>query len=296
VVVAVSVASVVFIAPAGAGTVSGVAVSASSSVSHDLAATWTVTLQSSATGALDGANGDFVTVVFPAGITVAVPPLGASLSTGFAGSCSAPPAVATGQSVEVDLPAGCSLPASAPATITFTGIDPAAGTYQASGFTVSSSIDATAAPASGSDIVIGGGGGGGGTQVSAVSFAPTDASAGASASWTIGFTSSSGGALAGGAGFGYVVVTFPSGFGVASSATFGSGFSCNGSHPVVQDVGGNTDPRRRCEPGVGRRLQRCCARVERRHHSRRGRSDNDCARGEPAPGGADDHVGQCGCW
>jgi hypothetical protein len=80
-------------------------------------------------------------------------------------------------------------------------------------------------------------------NVSAVSFTPATSAAGATGNWTIGFTSSSSGALAGGAGNGYIDVTFPNGFTIPSpsvSGTWGSGFSCNGQGLIGGNIGGQT--------------------------------------------------------
>ncbi len=233
-----AVGAIAFVGSAGAD-VSGVTVSVNSTTAGDLAATWTFKFTTSASGALGST--DRVTITFPAGIDVSGAN-GAVFGSGFAGSCSAPPppSIATGQSVEVDLTGTCTLPASTQGTITMTGISPSAGTYPASGFTVATDVETTPLAATGSDIVISGGGP---TAVSAVGFTPVSPLGGATTDWTVGFTSSSTGSLAGGAGFGYVLVTYPAGFTIPAptlAATLGSGFAGTCSGVIGQNVGGQT--------------------------------------------------------
>ncbi|HET7573105.1 MAG TPA: InlB B-repeat-containing protein, partial [Gaiellaceae bacterium] len=212
----------------------GVTVSADSTTAGDTNAVWTVSFTPQAD--LDFLASDTVTVEFPSGFDVS----GATFES-FSGCFLSSSPSASGQQVTVPLPPGCSIVGGTPSSVELSGISPAAGTYAASEFAVSTSQETTPVAATGSDIVISGGGGGGGaTSVTNVTFSGSSTAAAATSTWTVGFTSSSSGQLAGGAGFGYVLVTFPSGFGTPSSAAFATGFSCNGQAAVPQDVGGGT--------------------------------------------------------
>ncbi|MGC8497977.1 MAG: hypothetical protein ACP5OV_00540 [Acidimicrobiales bacterium] len=204
-------------------------------------------IQFTATTAL--ANPDTIKVTFPAGFLLASAPaftLGGAFScTSYTGTgSSAPPAI------NLTVPSGCTLAASATGTIEFTsGITNPPATslqYVYTNFSVSTSVDTQATtPASSADVsaLVASG-----SSVTAVSATGLHATAGSwNDTWTYGFTTSAANALTGPGPYGgalvagdEVVVTFPSGFTIVPSPTiqlgvaFGGG--CTGTGSTTGDV------------------------------------------------------------
>jgi hypothetical protein len=192
---------------------------APTSLVENTASTWTVGLTTSATGAL--ASGSSITVTFPLGFTVSnttptvllKTPSGTGL---FATDCSAAGVDASELNVvtiNLSTKTGtCSLPANTAATFTIAMINGAAATYGPSNFSVATSADSSAiAPSAGETITASA------TAVTAftvTSTAPTSLVEEADATWTIGFTASSAGALVTGS---TITVTMPAGFTTSSS-------------------------------------------------------------------------------
>ncbi|HEX6788752.1 MAG TPA: hypothetical protein VF091_05865, partial [Gaiellaceae bacterium] len=169
--------------------------------------TWTVSFKSSATGALRG--GDTITVVFNSGFTVPATPT-VALTGGFS-SCTAA-AAASGQTATITLSgASCALAVSTTATLTLSALtNPAAGALAASTFSVKTATDTSAAnPAAAVTIAAA-------TTPSSISFSGSTRSAGATATWTVGFTTSSTGALSAGDA---ITVVFPAGFTIPATPT-----------------------------------------------------------------------------
>jgi hypothetical protein len=184
-------------------------------------ATWTVGFVASPSGALK--RGSSVTVVLDAGFKVPAAPA-VSLSGSFA-NCSAS-ASASGSTVRIKLGGGqCGLANGATGRVALAGItNPAAGTYPAGAFSVATSSDTTpAAPATAVVITAVAG------TVGAVTFTGSSQASGTVSTWTVGFTTSTTGALAAGA---KVSVVFNTSFLVPSTPTIGltTGFSnCSAS-------------------------------------------------------------------
>jgi hypothetical protein len=136
---------------AAATSVTGAAFSATTRAAST-SANWSVDFTTSATGAL--AAGDTLTVVFPAGFTVPATPT-ITLPVGFANCTGAGSGSGTTVTITLSNNAGtCALAASAAGEVTIAGLtNPSAGTYVASGFSVKTATDASAAnPASSIDI------------------------------------------------------------------------------------------------------------------------------------------------
>jgi large repetitive protein len=175
-------------------------------------ATWTVGFTTASAGALTGAS--TITVVFNTGFTVPGAPTVTTL-TGFTGICTSASATAASQTVTITLNSTCALANSTAATLSIAGLtNPSStGTLANTTFSVSTSRDATNAhPASGVTITAD-------TPVTSVTFAPStwsSAEAGATANWTVGFTTASAGALTSAS---TITVVFNSGFFVPSFPT-----------------------------------------------------------------------------
>ena len=184
---------------------------------------WTVGFTPSSTGGLHGGGFDYVSVTFPAGFTVPSPTVSLTFGTGF--SCvNTSIGLVGGQGVEVDLPTGCNLAASTPATIVLHGITNPSSAGNFSGALVSTSADITdVAPAS--PIAISPA-----TAVSTVSFSGSSNVANATGTtWTVGFRSSSSGSLATG---NTITATFDNAFTIPATptVTFATGFTgCPGT-------------------------------------------------------------------
>ncbi|HET7146118.1 MAG TPA: hypothetical protein VFI10_02870, partial [Gaiellaceae bacterium] len=179
--------------------------------------TWTVGFTTSASGAL--AAGDTITAVFNAGFTVPATPT-VQLTGGFT-NCAAT-GTAAGTTVTITLSdsgGACAVGNSSAATLKVVGLtNPAASTLTNTTFTVKTSRDtATASP--GANVVIAAP-----TKVTAVSFSGAPQTGGALSTWTVGFTSTSTGALAAGD---TLTIVFNSGFTVPATpgVTLTSGFS-----------------------------------------------------------------------
>ena len=146
-----------------------------------ISAIWTVDATTSATGAL--AIGATITIDAPPTTTF---PSAASAYKVNSTTVTAIPSTAAG-TVTISTPVAVS--SSTLVTVVMTGvINPAAGTYANTSFSVSTSVDTTASnPASGLSF---------GSVVSGVSFSPSSLVGAGSATWTVGFTASASGALA----------------------------------------------------------------------------------------------------
>ncbi len=146
-----------------------------------ISAIWTVDATTSATGAL--AIGATITIDAPPTTTF---PSAASAYKVNSTTVTAIPSTAAG-TVTIATPVAVS--SSTLVTVVMTGvINPAAGTYANTSFSVSTSVDTTASnPASGLSF---------GSVVSGVSFSPSSLVGAGSATWTVGFTASASGALA----------------------------------------------------------------------------------------------------
>ncbi len=146
-----------------------------------ISAIWTVDATTSATGAL--AIGATITIDAPPTTTF---PSAASAYKVNSTTVTAIPSTAAG-TVTIATPVAVS--SSTLVTVVMTGvINPAAGTYANTSFSVSTSVDTTASnPASGLSF---------GSVVSGVSFSPSSLVGAGSATWTVGFTASANGALA----------------------------------------------------------------------------------------------------
>ncbi len=144
-------------------------------------AIWTVNATTSATGAL--AIGATITIDAPPTTTF---PSAASAYKVNSTTVTAIPSTAAG-TVTIATPVAVS--SSTLVTVVMTGvINPAAGTYANTSFSVSTSVDTTASnPAGGLSF---------GSVVSGVSFGPSSLVGAGSATWTVGFTTSANGALA----------------------------------------------------------------------------------------------------
>ena len=170
---------------------------------------WTVGFTTTATGALRA--GDTITVQFPADFSIPATPT-ITLPTGFA-NCLAT-AVTTGQTITVTLAnngGNCALALSSAGTLKIAGItNPAAATIAAANFVVRTAAD-TGAASPASSVTIGPAG-----TPASVSFAASTRQAAATATWTVGYTTTSGGALGPGD---TITVKFPSAFTVPSTPT-----------------------------------------------------------------------------
>ncbi|MGD0287689.1 MAG: Ig-like domain repeat protein [Acidimicrobiales bacterium] len=146
-----------------------------------ISAIWTVDATTSATGAL--AIGATITIDAPPTTTF---PSAASAYKVNSTTVTAIPSTAAG-TVTIATPVAVS--SFTLVTVVMTGvINPAAGTYVNTSFSVSTSVDTTASnPASGLSL---------GSVVSGVSFSPSSLVGAGSATWTVGFTASASGALA----------------------------------------------------------------------------------------------------
>ena len=169
--------------------------------------TWTVGFTTSSTGAL--AAGDTITAAFPAGFAIGSSPTVTFLA-GFTG-CAPATGVVNGTAVTVALPSGCSLGASKGATISFPVTNPTAGTYAASGFSVHTSEDPTSVSPTSNVVILSTV-----STVTGVTFTGSPSSANTLSTWTVGFTTSSSGALSAG---GTISVTFPAGFVLPATPT-----------------------------------------------------------------------------
>ena len=160
--------------------------------------TWTVGFTTSSTGTL--ASGSTITVVFNPGFTVPATPA-VTVGPAFA-NCTAA-AGAVGQTVTITLGGGsCAVAPSTPATLRLAGLtNPGAGSLAANTFSVKTSVDSTSAINPGSPVVIAAA-----TTPTAVTFASTTLAAAARGTWTVGFSSTSTGALHAGD---TVTVVFP---------------------------------------------------------------------------------------
>jgi hypothetical protein len=184
--------------------------------------TWTVGFTSSAAGALVATN--TISVTFNSNFTLPASPT-ITWGSGFTGSCSGTTTGATtGHTVTLILGGGCALANSTAATVTIAGVtNPVAGSYPANTFSVATTADTTPAnPAS--PVVIGA------TPLSGVTFTPGSSVAAGISTWTVGFTTSSGGALA---SPNTIAVTFNPAFTIPATptVTFHSGFTgtCTGT-------------------------------------------------------------------
>ncbi|MHB2029372.1 MAG: hypothetical protein ACYCPT_11220, partial [Acidimicrobiales bacterium] len=154
--------------------------------------TWTVGFTSSSTGAL-AANAT-VTVVFGSSGTFGLSGSPAiTFPSGFSG-CAVASSVVSGQSIQITLANAsgttCSLAASTAATLTIAGIkNPAAGTYLNTSFSVATSADVTPTSPSSSVVITAA------TSVTDVAVTPGSLNAGATSTWSFGFTTSSTGSL-----------------------------------------------------------------------------------------------------
>ncbi len=195
---------------AAAGTATAVTFSGAQQTAGTTTA-WTVGFTTTATGALRA--GDTITAQFPADFSVPANPT-ITLPTGFA-FCSAT-ATTTGQTVTITLVNNggtCALAASSAGTLKIAGItNPAAATIGAANFVVRTAAD-TGAASPGSSVTIGPAG-----SPASVSFAASTRQAAATATWTVGYTTTSGGALGPGD---TITVKFPSAFTVPSTPTIG---------------------------------------------------------------------------
>ncbi|HEX3840248.1 MAG TPA: Ig-like domain-containing protein [Acidimicrobiales bacterium] len=177
--------------------------------------TWTVGFTSSAAGALAAPN--TVTVTFDAGFVLPAAPV-VTFPTGFTGTCTGTTTGSTtGQVVTITLTGTCGLPNSTAGTVTIAGItNPGAGSHPASAFSVATSKDSAANPATA--VVVNP------TTPTGVTFTPASLLAHATSTWTVGFTPSASGALA---APNTIAVTFDTGFVLPASpaVTFVSGFT-----------------------------------------------------------------------
>ena len=168
----------------------GVSFSADSFTAGDTTANWTVDFTTSASGALDGASGDYITITFPAGFDTsgvsAIGTLGGDFSgcTGFSAPVLTDPSSTT---VKVTLTPGCSIADSSQGTIQFSGIAPVANTYPASAFSTSTSQDSGPSYSTQGAISITAAN----TAPSGVSFSPFNSNAQVTTSYTVSFTPSS---------------------------------------------------------------------------------------------------------
>ncbi len=168
---------------------------------------WTVGFTTTATGALRA--GDAITIQFSADFSIPATPT-ITLPSGFV-NCSAT-ATTTGQTVTVTLAnngGNCALAASSAGTLKIASItNPAAGAIAAANFVVRTAAD-TGAANPGSPVTIGAAG-----TPTTVSFNASTRQAATVATWTVGFTATSGGALGPGD---TITVKFPSAFTVPST-------------------------------------------------------------------------------
>jgi len=144
-VAAVSSGSIAVMSEPADATVAGFQVSAASftpatTYAHDIGR-WTVTFTTSSTGALIGNNVDALAILFPSTFSIPSTP-SAVLLAGFTGTCSSPLTFAISGELQIDLQPGCNVAASTAVTLVVKGItNPAAGTYQAKQFRVSTTQD-----------------------------------------------------------------------------------------------------------------------------------------------------------
>ena len=208
--------------------VSAVTFTANSYVANS-PSTWTAGFKTSSTGTVNA--GGTITVDFPSGFVVGPTPT-VSLASGFSGvGCAGyTVASATGTSVTLTLPASCSLPNSTSASVTINVTNPPVTdpAYAANNFSVATSSDVVAAnPLSVPPLTASG------SSVSSVAFNGLTNKGNATETWTVGFKTSSTGALVAGD---TVTVVFPVSFRLSASPTIGlaSGFTnCAATGTVV---------------------------------------------------------------
>jgi hypothetical protein len=238
------------VAPASGETITPTAVSsvsvtgtAPTSPVESAASTWTWGFTTSASGQLGA--GDTITLTFPASFTTVstIPTVNLVSPSAFPTDCTATSSDANEGSVVVITLSNngsntCALADSTAATINVAVVN---GTSDAlSSFSLATDEDATATSPTGTAPTLTSP-----TSSSGVTFtttAPTSLTANAASTWTVGFTTSSSGALAGG---GYLVAQFPSGFTTSSTTppvtlVMPSGFASNctavGSDPTKGTV------------------------------------------------------------
>jgi hypothetical protein len=129
--------------PAGAaiaGQVSAVSFTPATTYAH-ATGRWTVSFETSSTGALKGANGDAFAILFPGSFGIPSTP-SAVLSAGFTGSCSGSQFFGGPGIFEMNLQSGCNIAASTVVTVILKGVtNPAAKAFQASRFQVTTTQD-----------------------------------------------------------------------------------------------------------------------------------------------------------
>ena len=169
---------------------------------------WNIGFTSSLNGSLTGTS--TVTVVFPFSVP-ASPAI--SIVSGFAGNCTSIAGVGAVDTVMITLNGSCALMGSTAAVLQIGGLtNPSAQTLSNSGFTVATSSDQSTASPTGTAVTIHA------PKISSVTFSPSSPVAGnVATSWTIGFTSSSSGALTAAS---TITVVFPSGLSVPASPAF----------------------------------------------------------------------------
>ncbi|HQT99529.1 MAG TPA: hypothetical protein PLG60_03390, partial [Acidimicrobiales bacterium] len=207
----------------GAGSGATSVTESGASQSAHASTSWTAGFKTSSGGALGA--GDTISIAYPSAFTVPVSPA-VTFGAAFTGTCSGTTNGSTvANVVTITLSGTCALAASTSATVVVAGItNPAAGSYAASGFTVATSEDAGAVPSAAEVISATG------SAVNSVTYTGNPGNAGATSAWTVGFSTSSSGALSSGD---TISIAFPSAFTVPASPVISSvaGFSgsCSGT-------------------------------------------------------------------
>ena len=235
---AVSPASVPAIVPSGSA-VNTVTFVAAPTYGGNQASTWTVTFNTSTAGTPVGASGgalvagDTIAVAFPAGFVIAGSPSATLSGCGALSSGTAVGSVASGWVVTLTLPSGCSVATGAAVTVTVAVTNPpVTDHYSAGQFIASTSEDPGAAnPGSVSPIVASG------TTTSNVTFSGATNKANVTETWTVGFKTSSNGALVAGD---TLTADFPTSFGLVANPVIGLGGAFGGSCIGTGSVTGHT--------------------------------------------------------
>ena len=178
-------------------------------------------------------NGDTITTVLPAGFSLPPTPTITLTGAGYS-SCSATGAV-TGTTLTVTLSgASCALTAGQSGAFTVAGaVNPVAGTYANTSFTVQTSDDTTAASPAGNVVIAAA------TTSTAISFAGTPQTGSARSTWAIGFTSSATGALRVGD---TITIGLAAGFSAPTNPTVtltGGGYTSCGATAAASNTNGS---------------------------------------------------------
>ena len=210
---------VVVASPAAAIVIASTSVSAvtfvGSPTTSGTLATWTVGFTPSASGTL--APGNTVSITFNPAFSFSSPTV--VFLNGYSG-CTPVAGVVAAAVVSVTLPAGCSLAGNVASTLSISGVtNPAAGTYTGSTFRVSTTGDGPGSPA---NVVITAG------AITTVTMVGAPQTANALATWSIGFTTSAGGALSGISGQSITISFHPS-FSVSPTPNFALGPAFTGA-------------------------------------------------------------------